>query len=76
MNNIVPKHLARLGMTQQNWEDWLEGGETVLAADCIVQNYLEQKYGEEQAEEIRNRYELDGTNRFVETIAADLDFKL
>lgn len=76
MNNIVPTHLARLGMTQQNWEDWLEGGETVLAADAIVQKYLEQKYGKEQAEEIRNRYELDGTNRFVETIAADLDFKL
>ena len=76
MDNIVPKHLARLGMTQQNWEDWLEGGETVLAADVIVQKYLEQKYGEEQAEEIRNRYELDGTNQFVETIAADLDFKL
>lgn len=76
MNNIVPTHLARLGMTQQNWEDWLEGGETVLAADVIVQKYLEQKYGKEQAEEIRNRYELDGTNRFVETIAADLDFKL
>ena len=76
MTNIIPKHLARLGMTQQNWEDWLEGGETVLAADEIVQKYLEQKYGKEQAEEIRNRYELDGTNRFVETIAADLDFKL
>ena len=72
----VPQHLANLGMTQQNWFDWVDGGDTTPEADKIVDQYLVQKYGEDQAEEIRNRYELDGTNRFVDTIAADLDFKL
>lgn len=72
----VPRHLASLGMTQQNWYDWIEGGETVQEADVIATQYLEQKYGKDKAQKICDLYSFDGTNRYVDIVAGEYEPQL
>ena len=72
----VPRHLVALGMTQQMWYDWMDGGNTCELADEIANRYLEQKYGKDKAQKICDLYSFDGTNRYVDIVAGEYEPQL
>lgn len=61
----VPGHLEKMGMTQDMFYDWMDGGEQYDKADEIAKHYLIRKYGNAMAKKIIKKYEMDGSNAFV-----------
>jgi len=62
----APKHL---GMTQQEWNDWMDGGAGYKAADKKAKAHLEKLYGKEGAKAIRKKYEGDGSNTYIDLVS-------
>lgn len=61
----VPRHLEQMGMTQEMFYDWMDGGDLYNKADEIAKHYLVRKYGNTMAKKIIKKYEMDGSNAFV-----------
>lgn len=61
----VPRHLEQMGMTQEMFYDWMDGGDQYDKADEIAKHYLVRKYGNTMAKKIIKKYEMDGSNAFV-----------
>lgn len=61
----VPRHLEQMGMTQEMFYDWMDGGAQYDEADEIAKRYLVRKYGNTMAKKIIKKYEMDGSNAFV-----------
>ena len=61
----VPRHLEQMGMTQEMFYDWMDGGDQYGEADEIAKRYLVRKYGNTMAKKIIKKYEMDGSNAFV-----------
>lgn len=62
----APKHL---GMTQQEWNDWMDGGAGYKAADKKAKAHLEKLYGKDGAKAIRKKYEGDGSNTYIDLVS-------
>lgn len=62
----APKHL---GMTQQEWNDWMDGGAGYKAADKKAKAHLEKLYGKDGAKAIRKKYEGDGSNKYIDLVS-------
>lgn len=60
---VVPKHL---GVSQSEWNDWMEGGDSYAKVDKAVTKHLESLYGKKGAKVLRDTYEGDGSNTFIE----------
>ncbi len=62
----APKHL---GMTQQEWNDWMDGGAGYKKADKKAKAHLEKLYGKDGAKAIRKKYEGDGSNTYIDLVS-------
>lgn len=68
----VPAHL---GMTQQNWNDWMEGGDTYAKANRLAKKHLENIYGKKAAAHIIKKYEGDGSNTLIDAVSSSTPMK-
>lgn len=62
----APKHL---GMTQQEWNDWMDGGANYSKADKKAKAHLTSLYGKDGVNYIQQRYQFDGSNKYIDLVS-------